>query len=313
MTIYFAGTEQDAVEGGITISTNSAYFYPLYSNLAVQVSNVVSCGHTLPVEIAAGGTLWVGWSLYSIQGTFPAAMVAIYNGNSQPAVVVNSPVTAGEMRMTLYNTAGGSSYSTLPWVHTLLHHMDLEITTISGQVYARLYRNNLLISETTLAGTGRAMKVVNLSSAISNVGYVSEIIIADEPTLGMRVKTYRPTADGTHTLWAGNFDNVNNDEVGLEAISTQLPNSAETFLHGQPLTEGTTIRALVVGSSIASANPTGASAVLNIGGTLYQKSFEKTLTQGAAPNLAIYETNPATGISFTAADFNSLEFGVQHS
>ena len=315
MTIYFAGTERDAVEGGIAISTNGAYFDATYSSLAVSVSNVVGCGHTLPTEIGAGADIWVGFTHFAPDSFGNSnTLLVLTNASGQVVASITGTGTNSTQRFTLYNDAGGSTAIDFTWVKNARLRWDINLYTSAGTCYAKVYHNNLLALSLSLAGTTRGTKTVRLYSGGAEIsGYVSEIIIADESTLGMRVKTYRPTADGTHTTWDGNYDNVNNDVIGIEAISTQLPNAAETFLHGQTLTEGTTIRALVVGLSIASANPTDASAVLNIGGTLYQKSFEKLLTQGTSPNLAIYETNPATGVSFTAADFNSLEFGVRHS
>lgn len=313
MTIYFAGTERDAVEGGITISTNSAYFNPLYSNLAVQVSNTVSCGYTLEQEIGVGGTISVGWTLYSVYSNSPPNnMIFLYDSNLQLAAKIDSRAL-NVLNITVYNTSGTSAFMDIPWIYNTLHRMDLEITNIGGRVYAKAYRNNLQIGEASVAGTGRGVKVINILSGITNFGYVSEVIIADEPTLGMRVKTYRPTADGTHTTWDGNFENVNNNDVGIDAISTQLPNAAETFLHGATLNEGTAIRALCVGAAAASEDPAGCHGVIYSGGTLHPQAFVKPLALGTPPNVAIFETNPATGLSWTPTEFNALEFGVQHA
>lgn len=315
MTIYFAGTEHDAVEGGSGISTNTNYFDSNYSRLAIVNPYLVSCGQTLSTEFGANTSFWVGFSIYQVSTNNPSKqLLSIYDSNGNKSVEVYPGGGYMGLILRVYNNI--DSYADAPYfnhINNLLHRYDLNVYTDNGICYSKLYRNNIQIAQTSLNGNNRGIKTLEIYNGIQNTSYISEIIIADESTLGMRVKTYWPTADGTHTTWEGNFDNVNNNDVGIEAISTQLPNAVETFLHGRTLSEGTTIRAITIGAAIASANPTDASAVLNIGGTLYQKAFEKPLTQGAAPNIAIYETNPATGVSFTAADFNSLEFGVQHA
>lgn len=320
MTIYFAGTERDAVEGGTGVTTTNTYYDPNYSNLAVVVSGTVTGGYTLPTEIGSNGGFWVAFTHYSYAtGTTwgDHLLTLLDQSNNICAQIYRSN---DDYMLRVYNSSNSYANSLLfEWAPNQLVRYDINVYTENNVCYAKCYRNNLLMAGAQLAGVNRGLKAFQVFKGAGNgsfgttAGYVSEIIIADEPTLGMRVKTYRPTADGTHTTWEGTFDNVNNDDTSIDAISTQLPNAAETFLHGQTLNEGTAIRAIAIGAAIASNNPADASAVLNIGGTLYQKTFEKPLTQGAAPNIAIYETNPATGVSFTAADFNSLEFGVQHS
>ena len=314
MTIYFAGTERDAVEGGITVSTTSTYHDPNYSQLSVQVSNSVSCGQTLASEIEAGGNIWLAWSLYtSSSSNTRSQMCLIYNDSNQLVAGISNGANTSLHRLFVYNNAGASAYSDFAWSVNNVLRWDLNIYTSGGVCYADLYRNNILVAQASLSGTTRATRILEIYSGSTATGYVSEIIIADEPTLGMRVKTYRPTADGTHTTWAGNYDNVNNDDVGIDAISTQLANAAETFLHGANLNEGTAIRALCVGAAAASEDPAGAHGVIYAGGTMHQQAFVKPLSQGAPPNVAIWETNPATGLAWTPAEFNALEFGVQHT
>ena len=310
MTIYFAGTERDAVEGGIGVSTTSTYRDPNYSQLSVQVSPSVSCGYTFPTEIEVGGNIWIAWTIYTVASTFASEMAIIYDDLNNRVAAVSA--YSSSIRLIIYNNAGASAYVDTSRGTNVLLRYDLNIYTSGGTCYAALYRNNLLIAETEIAGATRGTKTVNLFSGSQGYGYVSEIIIADEPTLGMRVKTYRPTADGTHTTWDGNYDNVNNDDVGIDAISTQLTNAAETFLHGATLNEGTAIRALVVGAAAASEDPAGAHGVIYSGGTLHPEAFVKPLGLGAPPNVAIFETNPATGLAWTPVEFNALEFGVQH-
>lgn len=315
MTIYFAGTERDAVEGGIGTTTDSTYYDATYSKLAVTVSSTLSCGFSLNSEIETGGNFWIGFCHFAPNTLGNSSnFILLNNTANQPVMSITGTGGNGTQRLTLYNDTGNSNSLDFAWSKNSLIRWDVNVYTENGTCYAKIYRNNLLFINQSLAGTTRGLKTLSLYSSGSEIyGYVSEIIIADESTLGMRVKTYRPIADGFHKTWAGNYDNVNNNDVSIDAISTSLSNAAETFLHGATLNEGTAIRALAVGAAIASSNPTAAKAILNIDGTLYQKNFVKPLAQGAPPNVAIYEVNPATGLSFTPTNFNNLEFGVQHS
>lgn len=322
MTIYFTGTERDAVEGGRAITTNTTYFDTRYSSSAIAVRLDISCGATLLNEIGANSVdgFWLGFSLYTrAQRTREGKTLEILTDNNNLVLTLIGQCCYGNAQLTLYNSANQTNVSTSYTVpmYAVMRY-DIHCFTENGEAKAELYINNLLVASARIAGQNRGIKVVKIYPGASvddggDGGFVSEIIIADESTLGMRVKTYRPIADGFHKTWAGNYDNVNNDDVGIDAISTSISNAAETFLHGATLSEGTAIRALAIGAAIASSNPTAAKAILNIDGTLYQKNFVKPLAQGAPPNVAIYEVNPATGLSFTPTNFNNLEFGVQHS
>ena len=343
MTIYFAGTENDAVSGG-TVNTSTTYFNTNYSVSALMATRYNAVGNSLSTAI--GGNDPTGWwfQAHFAWGSWeynpPAAVgwsgMIVKDANGYIAAQITGTNTGGRYdymqgtnyRLQVYNAAGGTSYLDLgpnllnPGKYVYSLHC---YTNENSYAVAEFYINNVLKGQVSIAAASanRGAYTVECRGGwyygtnASNTYYdwpagISEMILASESTLDMRVKTYRPTADGTHTTWDGNYDNVNNNDVGIDAVSTQLSNAAETFLHGATLDEGTAIRALVVGAA-ASENPTGAKAVLNINGNLYQQDFEKSLTQGAASNIAIYEDNPATGLSFTAADFNSLEFGVQHS
>lgn len=316
MTIYFAGTERDAVEGGYAITTDSIYFDSAYSNLAVWASNWVSCGYRLAAEVGAGSGYWLAFtarSFFTTSWYVYGPWLQVYDADNAQSCRIDTNLPTF---LSYVLNQAGDSYAgpqATNAVDVVLRY-DVHCYTDGGNVKLDVYRNNLLISSASGAGANRGLQSFAFFGGTENGGTaISEIIVADEPTLGMRVKTYRPTADGTHTTWAGNYDNINNDDVGIDAISTQLPNAAETFLHGATLNEGTAIRALCVGAAAASEDPTGAHGIIYSGGTLHHQAFVKPLAQGAPPNVAIWETNPATGLAWTPAEFNALEFGVQHA
>lgn len=312
MTIYFAGTERDAVNGGERVTTDAAWYDPLYSRSALVATPATPAGFTLPNAISTTD-LWVGYtqSTYAPPGHAVWGLALILKDASN-LTVLSVSVSNFAATATLYNTAGATANTaTWQWGSGQVKvRYDFHVYDEGGNAKCECYANNLLVASTSLAGSHRALKVVEITGPANNgLACASELIIADESTIGMRVKTFRPAGQGTQTLWDGDYTDVDDPDIGLTSITTQLPGAAETFTHGYTMTAGTAIRALIVGAAAGSGAADGIHALL--GGQ--EKSFVLPLTPGAAQNLAIYEVNPATGNPYTAAEFNALEFGVRNT
>lgn len=323
MAIKLAGTERDAIMGGLSVTETAGYFSSLYSRSALVVAPTVSAGAHVPSEFGANSEngWWLGFTYYVWIPTYRSGghvpFLNIHDAAGNLAARITHDPAAETCYAYVYSSSPNTNYAstTFQLSKSALVRYDLHGYTSGGLAKLDVYRNNLLVATASGAGINRGYKSADIYGGFyynaynDSRGFVSEVIVADEQTIGMRVKTFPPVGNGSQTLWEGDYDNVNDPDIGLTSIITNIPGAAETFTHGYTMTAGTAIRALVVGAAAASSDADGIHALL--GGE--EASFVFPLTAGAAPNAAIYEVNPATGNPYTAAEFNALEFGVRNT
>jgi hypothetical protein len=141
----------------------------------------------------------------------------------------------------------------------------------------------------------------------------SQVIIASASTLGWKLATFVPTADGAGTAWTGTYADV--DEIIYDDgnfISTLVANDIETFALTGPSLGGSAVRAVAVTTRVRhnDTGPQSLQLALRKSGTNY---FSATKTLGIAftPEIGIWETDPSTGVAWVPGDVAGLEAGVK--
>lgn len=143
--------------------------------------------------------------------------------------------------------------------------------------------------------------------------YYSEFIVTDsEPTIGWRLATMSPAADGTYTQWDGNFSGVVEAGDG-STISTDVANERQSWTlgaYGGPATSSG-VRA-VVNNYFASS---GLSNVLNMVPFVRFAGVDHDGAAFPSPNgtmkQQILDNNPQTALPWDTADFATLEVGIK--
>lgn len=148
---------------------------------------------------------------------------------------------------------------------------------------------------------------------------ISQVVIADEMTLGWKVKTIPAIGAGANTDWDGAYTDINeNSQVTDHTFMAGDANDEQTFVGaGYTPAGGVEIAAVVVNARLKKGNsgPTQAQLMLRKGGTDYF-SATKSLAAGAfgfQPVQHIFEVDPDTGVTWTPSDAGdaSLEFGMK--
>lgn len=134
----------------------------------------------------------------------------------------------------------------------------------------------------------------------------------------VRVQTIYPTSDGHSTQWtpnsgANNFSRVNETLVDDDTsfVSSATPGQIDTYNHGALVSAGAilgvqtniTARKDDVGSRSIAAD-------VYDGTTDFVNSNAHGLLSSYQDFTDIYETDPSTGLPWTAANFNARQFGV---
>ncbi len=152
-------------------------------------------------------------------------------------------------------------------------------------------------------------------STQGNMGW-SQIIAADELTVGWKLYTRAPTSNGANTAWTGAFGDVDEAVTNdADFIESTAANDVETFL-GPALTLGSEgVKAVIVSARIKTiaSGPQNAQAALRRGGTNYFSANLSGLSTGYVGASGIFEVDPSTAVAWTVANAvaAATEFGLK--
>lgn len=143
----------------------------------------------------------------------------------------------------------------------------------------------------------------------------SQIIVADEPTIGMRLFTMYPSGAGATSQFTGSYAAV--DEIAYsdsDYVFSDTNGDVSTFA-------GTLVGALIgytirsVGASArakcGAGGPQNLRLVLRSGGVNYPSGSDIPLDVGYTANQVVWETDPNTTLDWTATDAAAIQFGVK--
>lgn len=203
---------------------------------------------------------------------------------------------------------------------SVLQTVDVHVisNTASGSI-------NLYLSGTQRIGSG-TINLAAYAGVAQFIGYgrtyglafgtrFSQVIYADESTIGMRVGTLVMTGQGsTHTFTVGGFANI--DELvysDADEINSATAAQVELFT-GTPVPSftGYTIRALAIYARAkkSGSGPAQMQLALRSAGTTYF-SATKALDFAYGQIGNVWETNPATSAAFQSSEIAALEYGVK--
>lgn len=141
---------------------------------------------------------------------------------------------------------------------------------------------------------------------------VSQIVVADVPTIGYRVLTVPATGAGANNDWTGTFAAI--DETArndADFINSATANQVSTFVHSSTLS-GYDIVAVAVGTRAkrGASGPTQLQNAIRSSGTDYFSSSH-SLDVGYDSFLDVWETDPATASAWQNTAFSTLQYGVK--
>lgn len=255
------------------------------------------------IDSAANGH-W--WTFLDSEGVEVARIDAL-NGEMRPQATGDT---------TVYGATGSAVISFVPVT------IDVRVA-VGANIDVDLYVNGSLISSASAANTGGKGSVRTMSADhdeimddFSNQSdgwlFYSEVIAAGgESTVGLRLATLEPSADGFHTDMTGSASNLLAANDGaVVAGDTAGDKQSWTLTAYQGPTIPTSIRALVTAykGSRGLTGPQNIRPFLRLSGTDYDGTDEQPVPKG---NIEVWDNNPATAAAWDTADFTGLEQGVE--
>lgn len=201
-----------------------------------------------------------------------------------------------------------------------INQYDLHIATYGSSGSIHFYVNGSLLltySGDITVGSTTDFNQVRLSGLSSVWGaFISEIIVADEDTRLMSLKTLIPNAAGDTSEWDGDYTNIddNLDQIGFSDADTVHTDVAEEDMQfnltGMPagdfICKGVKIiaRATDGVGGIGMQMGIKTNSVLHLGDTI-------TLSGAWEQNEFIYQQNPETTSRFTPAEIDALQLAFR--
>ena len=147
---------------------------------------------------------------------------------------------------------------------------------------------------------------------------LSQVIVADESTIGWKLATLSPDGNGANTAWTNDFTAVDESTYNsADFIETNALTQTETFTVSNINAAYSTYNVKAVGVSMRASNDSGSAvndiqAVLRTAGVNYTSANLALTKDGNEYTVqALWQTNPNTTAVWTQSEVNALEAGVR--
>lgn len=323
MAILFAANEEESFTpiGSPTFTTSSSFHDSTFADGAFVIDDF-SGNDTLQADFADTADLWVHWNALLDNPSSDRITVFILQDDANPILRIRNNDPGGIFGNLDFQYWNGAAWITIAEdivATDVLQPIDIHANLNASGEFT-LYQNNMQIAsftgDTTLGAT-TANNIV-FGPADSGVGdhYVSEVVVADEPTLNWRVQTLRATADGTHTEFTGTFADI--DEVGLfddlTFVTGDTNNFQESFVIEDSVTPGGySVAALVTGAraSRGSTGPQNMQFITVSNSNTFTSASVSGLDLGLRPYLNIEAVDPDTSLEWDDTSIAQAEVGVK--
>lgn len=316
MTIYVAGAESE-IFGAAKYRDGTNYYDPNYTRGGFLTEPVSASYFDIPVPFGgdSGAGFWLRVRFYIMVGSGYANRDLVRFWDVGGSEIVRVQCTKGAFSGLHVTSSTGESGSTTLDVSKSEGFLDVHYYRDEESTRVDAYVDGSLVGSATAAGTNATVGKVAFQQLSHDMDYparsaFSEVIIADEDTRGMRVKTVIAAGDDAAHNWVGTYAEI--DEYGDAADGISAPSDGQTalFTHTNDIALNN-IHSFVIAGRIAAATPDGAQGLVRLDGTNYETPFGADLAAGEQSRFAVFGTNPATGLPWTAADINSMSFGIK--
>lgn len=327
MGILFCGGEIEdfSILGTVSATTTTSRFRSAYARIALEPAGGGLSTNNAKASFASSSQFWA---------TFRLSTATSFTANS--SFVVFSIGGAARLRLRLTSSSTGSTFfvdkydgttgttlatSTGTLATSTLYRFDVAVSYgAAGRV--RVWLDGTLALDTgtidTTVSGATALDGVHfaaMSTTTSTTMFISEVIVADEDTRPLSLKTLAPNATGDSSQWTGAYTDVDettasDTDVLSSATAGQVTNMECT---GMPAgASGLAVRAVkVVASALRGTSGPQKLALGVKSGSTSGYSADLTLDTGYTTVSNTWTVNPATSAAFTGAEIDSLKLAVK--
>lgn len=329
MTILFAGGEMGAfIPSDSTVlestSTSNSPFNSSFARCAISIDGSTSYAEGQPS--ASDTDAWIRFDLMieAIEASSTYCTHFIWYDDAGIAAI--RARYSGSLRLLrIEYSADGSAWSSagsdisldmgLGNRQTISIHAVVNSAAGSINVYVS-GTNRLSSGALDLSGIPALDKFRVFGGTISASDFrawVSQVIMADESTIGMRLRTVPATGAGADTAWTGTYTEI--DEAvysDADFVNSPTADQVELFAQSTTVPTGYVVQAVVVTARAkkGSSGPANLQLAVRSNGTNYFSSSQ-ALDEGYGAHFNVWETDPATSADWTTSAANAIQFGVK--
>lgn len=264
----------------------------------------------------AGNTIWIHYRYgqNSVQSGWDADILRFFDANGRDVVLFEIVGTSN--RWVLY----GDTSPTITYAGSTGPQMiDIRITKNgTTDIQMEVYSNGVLrgtVTPTNAVNSGLPIAMVVEQFDVSNSGnvFLSEFIIADESTIGWRLRQHSPQSFGAFSAWIGDANGVVARRLDTAIRSNTLDARTSFGLTNLPVPLATNIDRVVL-QTVALRGSSGLAQINHF--------FRDTgATVSDAPDIALtttpqmyveeFPTNPFTGLAWVDTELTDLQYGIR--
>ncbi len=322
MTIYFMGGEMSAlVPSDSTVIETATFFDASFARCSIECPRDTNYAEGDPD--ASLTDAWLRCDLFTESIPSPAQtkrFAWLDAGGTERIRMQYEADSTNELTVEYWN---GVSFTALTPIsldlQSVRQTIDLHIVCNSATGSINLYvagNNRLNSGSIDLSAVTTLRKFRFFGGTVSTLTVktrISQIIVADEPTIGWRLLTRYPSAAGATGDWTGGYTDV--DEIAYsdaDFINSATNGQVETFTQTGPAITGYVVRAIGVTARAkkGASGPANLQLALRVSGTDYFSS-SKALDVGYSAYQNIWETNPATAADWLNTAIDAIQPGVK--
>lgn len=314
MTIYFAGGEMGAfvpTDSSVAESDTAGGYNSAFARTSMRVTGSTA-QYAESADFSAPDECYYHFDFSTISGANSGDAFVL---NASGTDVFRVQFTGSALQMqALISAVWTNVGSAVPITLSSVQTVDLYIdgNTASGTATLFLSGQERTTASPDLTAVTGVTNIRTYGTGYGTYG-ISQIIVADVPTISWRLATVELTGAGANTAWTGTYTSV--DETiysDADFIYSGTPNQVETYTGTTPTLTGYTIRAVGVyaRSKRGASGPANLQLALRVNATdFFSASKAQSIGYGAYGN--IWEDNPDTGVDWLVADLSNTQFGVK--
>lgn len=316
MTFYFMGGEMTSFipSDSNSYETTTSYDAGFSRCSIVSNKNGSSSGYIETPDFSAPDDFWFHGEI--ARGTVAATTATMLEFRTATTAVFRVRSTNTSYQMQRWTGAAWADMGSAVTATTdSVQEIDIAIVGNDASGTATFYlagteRTTATADLTTVVGV-KTFRSYGIDTAAGH--HLSQCIIADEPTIGMRLATYYPNAAGATGDWTGDYTSVDETVFSdADYIYSATNGQIELFTTTGPALTGYTVRAVGVyaRSKRGAAGPANLQLAIRVNGNNYF-SASKAQSVGYSAYGNIWSQNPDTSADWLNAAATGLQPGVK--